>query len=324
MIDTIRVEVEGRWNSDPFVGPIKAPLRETAGFSHGGHSFEVWVNDRKKRRGMSEAAEGEPQVFASDKFMGVTVEGDADGPRVVQSSLPRLVYPSNGHLLTRDEDIARALEVLKSQVGLIVTGVRLGRLRRVDLCWQFELDCSAYLRAAAGLSWGRQRQTPMVYPGESITWGRTGPTSLCLYDKGLESEKLAGGPLRVEVRFKNKSECASRKLLACDDLTVARCYQLYRGEVLKLPPVRLVDRHTLRGAPSLAGYLALLEQAGSKLGDEDAAGWYLSRVPERTRRRLRAEMALQGGQGWANVDWAAILPESGPPEAVHAPRVIAA
>lgn len=321
MIDTIRVEVSGRWNSDPFAGPIK-PKGETVE-GYWGHSFEVYANDRKRRKGLGEA-EGDPQVFANDKMLGIVVEGDREGPKLVQASLPRMIYPSNGHLLTRDEDIRQAVAVLLSHVSMISADVRLGRLRRVDLCWQFELDCSAYLRAAAGLSWGLVRQTPMVYPGESITWGRRSPTSLCLYDKGLESEKIPGGPLRVEVRFKNKAECTARKLYDCGDLTIGACYPAYRAEVLKVPPVRLVDRHTLRGAPSLAGFLAVLEQAGSRLGDEDAADWYLSRVAARTRRRLRAEMAAQGGLGWVDVDWAARLPESGPPEAVHAPRVLAA
>ena len=146
---------------------------------------------------------------------------------------------------------------------------------------------------------------------------------MCLYDKGLEACKEAGGPLRVEVRFKTKSECMLHKLIACDDLTMAGCYPLFRAEVLKLPAVRLVDRNTLRGAPKLAGFLALLEQSGSRVGDEGAAEWYLSRVSSSARRRLRAEMARQRGLGWQEVDWAVLLPESGPPEAVHSPRLIA-
>lgn len=319
MIDTVRFGLLGTWNSDPFVGPIKGHC-DLGDYPY--HCFEVFTNNRQKRRG-SGAAEGEPQVFAVDRMLGMRIEGTREGPEWLEVSLPRLVYGSNGHLLTNDEEITRALGRLVYHLHQVARDARLIQLRRLDLCWQFEIDCGAYLRAASGLSWGLCRQTPMVYPGESVTWRGTG-SSLCLYDKGLEAEREAGGPLRAEVRFKTKADCAVRGFRWAEDLAFSRCYAAYRAELLKVPTVRLVDQHTLRGSPTLPGYLAVLEQAGARLGDELAADWYLARVPDRTRRRLRAEMARQRGLGWVEVDWASRLPENGPPEAVHCPRVLAA
>ena len=145
-----------------------------------------------------------------------------------EAELPKLLWGHNGRLLANQAEIeasvARFRSIL-SQQGKFEPW----QLVVVDLVWQFQTRPADVILAHQWLRFPGVRSWPSLLKGDKeISW-RGSRLGLKFYDK-------AEGVLRVELRLAGKQ--LQKRIDADAPLNFDELYQVFRADVLKLPPVQ--------------------------------------------------------------------------------------
>lgn len=250
----------------------------------------------------------------------------------VEASLPRVRYGSNGVLLRSQEEVdasLRALDGLISEfeepLSTVGPGLKLipGPPRqhpvpydftRVDAVWhvQTPTGCGPFLRAHAALKHPRLRKgAPTHYAGQTLTFQGVDGV-LRLYDKRQEQEGKTGDILRIEFQARRKLLCPmlgpERQVLGgrARSIDALGAYRQLASFAHDLGAVRVPPRH-----------YALKHYFLQKLIEEEPdAASLLMMLPERTRRRYRAEAKAFLQREWIHWNWREALPASHMPAAL--------
>jgi hypothetical protein len=160
-----------------------------------------------------------------------------------EAELPKLLWGHNGRLLANqaeiDASVARFRSIL-SQQGKFEPW----QLVVVDLVWQFQTRPADVILAHQWLRFPGVRSWPSLLKGDKeISW-RGSRLGLKFYDK-------AEGVLRVELRLAGKQ--LQKRIDADAPLNFDELYQVFRADVLKLPPVQLPEARKHSLAEIIAG-----------------------------------------------------------------------
>lgn len=307
MIDTVKARLFGEWGEAP--------------------DPEKWNVTTGERTVMNrEDARHSTSVFLHHRSSGLRVWGDAKGPVFCEASLPRLVYPHNGYLITDQRTLDKALDRLWRLVSEVVTDHRPGKWQRLDTVWQFEGSPSSWVFALQGQRVPFSRKAASNFFGESITWnGRK--ESLRIYDKGLECHKVRDmNVVRMELETKSAALRPSRtdstgevveSILRGREgygvLSFGNLYSWYRSNVTQLPPFCV----PAPGARSLSELLAYLVRDGVTIDGVPALEWYLEGRSRMTKYRQRKQVGAVRFREAVVVDLSELLPENSLPPVVH-------
>lgn len=162
---------------------------------------------------------------------------DGYGNCKAEAELPKLLWGHNGRLLANqaelDESVAQFRAILSQKVEFTSW-----QLVFVDLVWQFQTQPADVILAHQWLRFPSVRKLPsLLCGGKEISW-RGMRLTLKFYEK-------AEGVLRVELRL---AGAQLRKRIDADaPLNFSELYNVFRAEVLKLPPIQLPEarKHSL-------------------------------------------------------------------------------
>lgn len=174
---------------------------------------------------------------------GVRFYHDGFGNCKAEAELPKLIWGHNGRLLVNqaelDASVTRFRAVLLQQVEFSSW-----QLVLLDLVWQFETRTADIILAHQWLLFPGVRKKPSLFYGDkAISW-RGSRLGLKFYDK-------AEGILRVELRLAGEQ---LRKRIDTDaPLNFDELYQVFRADVLNLPPVQLPETRKHSLAEIIAG-----------------------------------------------------------------------
>lgn len=226
----------------------------------------------------------------------------------VQVSLPRLVFGTNGCLITDEMQLQGARAKLWDLVGEIahLSEAAPAELTRLDLVLHLptpparllpvlRFATSPYIRRKTHV----YNSTSVVYPGSMLR--------VTAYDKAAEMKLGPGHLTRLEVSLR-KSRSIQRHLGHRDfnNLRFDECYAAYREIVLAfdLPPEPAKKY-------SEPGLIAACEDQEFRPTGIAVTDWALQEKNPRTHRRLQREIAKKLC-GMRRIDFGALLPENGP------------
>jgi hypothetical protein len=224
----------------------------------------------------------------------------------VEASLPRLLFGHNGRLLSTVDELNAALDVLAEilQEHAEVPPLEEWRLKRLDLCWNFDLPARPFIMAHAPLQFpGIRRQPASFGMGSGVSWrGAKSKFVVSMYDKSREVG-TTGSVLRVEIRLLGKHLGRFRLMEGWRQFPVL--WKTFRTVMSTFPPIP-APRETPdwqsavgREAPEVRNRIM---------------GRLASR-PERTFRRWMAK--VESAQMPGAFSWKTHLPPDGPPAPVH-------
>ena len=223
---------------------------------------------------------------------------DGFGTCKAEAELPKLLWGHNGHLLANqvelDASVARFRSALSQRVEF-----ESWQWVLVDLVWHFRTRTADVILAHQWLRFPGVRSWPSLLKGDKeISW-RGGRLGLKFYRKDE-------GVLRVELRLAGEQ---LRKRIDDDaPLNFDELYQVFRADVLNLPPVQLPEARKHSLAEIIAG-LPLEFQNPAILAYQ-------------TNRTARAASGFKRDVSAARLikaDWnlRELLPADNPPPAVH-------
>ena len=229
---------------------------------------------------------------------GVRFYHDGLGNCKAEAEWPKLLWGHNGRLVVNQTEIdaggARLREIL-----LAIVEFESWRLVVVDLVWQFQTLPADVILAHQWQRISGVRNLPTLHCGDKeISW-RGSRLGLIFYRK-------AEGVLRVERRL--AGEQLRQRIDDDAPLNFAELYQVFRAEILKLPPVQLPEVRKHSFAEIIAGLPVELQN-----------GAILAYQQGRTARAVSGfkhdvSFARIKSVGWNLHE---LLPEDNPPPAVH-------
>jgi hypothetical protein len=242
---------------------------------------------------------------------GLKVWADRSGEMVLEKaefSLPKLLFGHNGRLLTSQSDIDAALALVSHRLKEIAVVPDLAdwNPRRVDLVWNFDLAALPLIMAHAALRVpGIQSGATLHNGGQGVSWrGARSHKMITLYDKARQM-RVSGSVLRGEVSL--RAEQLLRYLPGEHWRLFNSLYHVYRSILATIPLIQ---------TPSKVG--SFPEAIG--LESPEVRARILARLahrPRRTFRRYRQQVEAAAAQQEQTFSWSEILPENGPPAAVH-------
>lgn len=295
MIDTVRTNVGGSWASSVPVG---------------------WKRTDTCRM-MTEDGLTVPMdsVMYQHEKTGLRVGGPSHRPAWVEVSLPRLVHPNNGYLISTEEQMRASVGRLEELAGE-VSDLRLEDVRRLDVVWQFEGQASAWVHALGTARIGKVRKEPRVFFGQSAEW--VGKSFVArVYDKELEQSGHPGNVVRLE--FELKKDSVKNLALAVGsnlrELSWEGLRSTYRTCCGLFPAFKLRDPET---PLTVAAFLALLDERHVQIEGVPASSVYLNARSRRTQFRLRSQMSRALATELINVDLSQMVPKDVPWRVVNA------
>lgn len=235
---------------------------------------------------------------------GLRVHGNCKDRCLVECSLPRQVARSNGHLLSSQADLDRAMEVLFERLGQVADlGNRQFTATRIDLVQHLPIDPADLVTAYRDYRYPGIHRLPQVVSGESISWSGTG-LHVSIYDKCREQGQPGEATSRFE--FRVDKQVLRREFggeLVC--LNFDQCYQVFRRLAGRFEPKKLPRLN------KIAELLAHAEQLGCRLFEHWARG-----KSEPTIRALRRD-TTRCRLSYDDIDIMAHLPPDHPPTPIH-------
>lgn len=285
------------------------PLRLS---SHEGWRF-TWL---RRDRDFSEPEDNNTHLAsfaASHRILGIFIRGDGSYITSVKVSLPRLVHGDNAQLIQNQHEADQALETLQDIVGEIADTSRgSNHFTRVDLCWQFEHDPAALIRAHRHCVYPRCKLSKREFGDRSAAWEYSGKR-IVMYDKSLQRTGRPGNVVRVEVQLRKEP---LKNFLGEDGqvrtLDFERCYHVFRRVLTTFAPS--VNVHSPR---NIYEALAILEREASEAGRDSPLSLVLDTMNARTGREWR-RLITAALLRLEHFQWEQELPESGPPTPVSA------
>lgn len=299
MIDTVKSFTGGSWAKRALPDGWKA--RE---------SVVVETDDGKRK----EVA----QRFLTHEETGLRVWGDDQAPLFCECSLPRLVFPHNGFLISEESHLHAARARLHGLASQVVEDFNPYRLTRLDTVWQFRGNPAAWVSSLGAARLPFVRKEPRIFFGESVEFVGS-RLVLRVYDKGLEHDGRRGADVvRVEYQARSKAlhDKASAALFlgltSLNALTVRHAYPWYRATVTAFPAFRVPP-----SAMSVGAFLGALRAEGVKLYGRPAEEVYFSGRSRSTIWRLRRSIAAASAQEWLTIDLEELLPPDRLPPVVN-------
>lgn len=241
---------------------------------------------------------------------GVLIRVDSTGSNVdyAEASLPALLFGNNGRLLTNQDELDTAFEHLRGTVLKLaeVPPVLEWQLRRLDLCWNFDLPARPFIYAHASLRIPGIRSMACLFGGGSgVSWRGTRSRFLVtLYDKSRKSG-ANGNVLRAEVRLCGRH--LVRRFPHGEWRQFAALWQAFREVLTSIPPISkpeaVTDLATAVGMEPPEVRTRILARLAGR--------------PERTFRRLRRRVESVQVPGPFN--WQSYLSPDGPPNPIQVP-----
>jgi len=294
MIDTVRVSLKGKYRRK--------------------HLPLDWLP--RKRSHIVEPEEGESYevgtAIVQHHPTGLRLIGDSKYCSAVEVSLPRLIFPTNGHLIKTAEELnrarARIIEIASEICDLDPT--QENRVYRLDLVLNLPISPVTLFRVYRHFTPKRLHVDPIVYPGSGLFW--KGSMLKCrLYDKHLHITRKPGNVARLEwellPRFMQMN-CPEH--LDFQKLDLEKCYATYRSLSLGFKPKKILSKSLI---PDL---LALAEREdfrpnGISFWDHFANSRHPKRVKQMMRQVIGRHLAFE------DIDLEKLLP----PQFKDAPKV---
>jgi len=229
---------------------------------------------------------------------GVRFYHDGFGNCKAEAELPKLIWGHNGRLLANQAELDASVEQFRSILSRQVE-FSSWQLVLVDLVWQFEARTADIILAHQWLRFPGVRNFPsLLCGGKEISW-RGSRLGLKFYDK-------AEGVLRVELRL--AGEQLRKRIDADAPLNFDELYQVFRADILKLPPVQLPEARYHSTAEIIA-----------TLPTEFQNGAILAYQQGRTARAVSGFKRDVSAARLEKVGWnlSELLPADNPPPPVH-------
>ena len=258
---------------------------------------------------------GKNRITLEDKTTGLRIGGTRFAAEWIEASLPTLLHGHNGMLITSQQELDDALNLLYEivdQVSELAADAAGDSFTRVDLVWQFKDNLEAFKAAHRNCRHRRIRKEAVEYDGQGMVWKGT-QLSVTMYDKRLKMFKKPGDVVRVEVRLWGKvlrKEFTGSEHGDLRKLSFWRCYEVYREIMCGFCPARIPR------LSSMAEFLAMAAQAGWKWeGVPMFDIWRVEKSP-RHLSRVRKEMARLRPK-IHSFEWETLLPEDELPPLVE-------
>jgi len=239
---------------------------------------------------------------------GTRLKIDSTGRNVawVECSLPRLLFGHNGKLLSTQDELDAALTKLR-EIGSRYAEVppfAEWQLKRLDLCWNFDLPARPFIFAHATLRIPGIRSEATVFgAGDGVSWqGAKSRFVVTLYDKARELG-AEGNAIRVEISFRGKQAVA--RFPTGESLKFLQLWGAFRRVLASIPAIP-----TPKSAPDW--------QTAVGMESPEIRNRIMARLaahPERTFRRWRK--GIEAAQMPGRFCWAEFLSEDQPPESVQ-------
>jgi hypothetical protein len=223
--------------------------------------------------------------------------------RIVEVSLPRLLFGHNGKLLSWQSDINAALLKADSLLDRFSLALHSGRVfKRVDLVWQFQGNSVDFVAAHSHCRHPMMHDTPIEYGDTGLEW-RGSKLKIKMYDKLLEQTKRPGNVIRLEVELRGKR---MKSLLAngaqVTSLNFGTCYLTYRS---------IVQKFSTKLVPKITDTIDLLAFVQQKYSMNLWPHWKRHYKNPQSRNRARKEF-LARKLHYFQIDWAKLLPPNRP------------
>ena len=254
-------------------------------------------------------------IFGYHRIFGIYIHGSGSRITSMKASLPRLIHGDNAELIQNQQEVEQALQTLRDIVGEIAdTSSAWHHFTRVDLCWQFQHDPAALIRAHRHCVYPRCQVSKREFGDRSAAWEYT-DKRITIYDKVLERTGRPGDIVRVEVQLRKES---LKRFLGEEgvvgSLDFSRCYQVFRRILTTFAP-----SVTVQIPRDLYEALAIIDREAGEAGRASPLSLFLSALNSRTgrewRRRITAAQLRR-----EHFQWERVLAESGPPTPVSATR----
>jgi len=304
MIDTVRGKVARPWHRDLMENPPKG--------------WDI-------RQGTIMNKEGEETVLRTAVHVnsGMYIKGDDFGSHVMQVSMPRLLHGDNVKLIRSQEEIDKAMDLIRINMLKVMQLDAIPTWTRIDLVWNFKGNINDFIACFQNSKHPRVRSAVRVYLGESISW-KGKKVELQIYDKLQEkgSINLKKGNetiVRAEVRqrvnawkMNDENEPYDKLTEPCiggHRISFEKAYNYYRSLLILLSPKTIPDIVS-RSPMDFLAYLQanhLTDKQGVPLVDI----WMKDKsraTKYRTMRELKARVVRH-----KLINWNCILPEDRPP-----------
>jgi len=251
---------------------------------------------------------GSPLVILTHVPTGLRVTSRGGTVASVEASLPRVVFGTNGQLITSQAVLDEALEVTDNIISEVATVPERREFSRIDLCWQFRGEQRNWLQAHRYAKYPGTHSTAREYSTGLGWYGKDFKARL--YDKEAEVNK-GSGVMRLEFALSRHklSKEFNGTFEPVTQLNFADSYAVYRQLAVGFQP------HRVPKISSDAEFLALGEQQGWNYEGTPAAELFLGHRCGKTARKLRREVTAAQLQ-YHEINWHILLPEAGLPEVV--------
>ena len=232
-------------------------------------------------------------------------------------SLPKLLYGHNGRLVTTDTQVRLAFSQIIDDTSKFVNWVEPSPcyFTRVDLVWQFSGRITDFINAHRQIRHPMIRNKSIEYQGSSLTF----PGKNCrisMYDKNLESHKIPGGIVRVEVQLQGP---VLKRLIGdgcqpnMSNISIEKCYAVYRKILTRFHPRRVFK------PSNLAEFLSIGIKDNWQADGQPCFDIWASQKSPRQVSRMRSALKSVLPKV-TQIDWHNLLPKNQLPEIVEVSR----
>lgn len=279
-----------------------------------------WEQTTHFRTGLAVDRQGEMEecgfvdLYAQHRPTGLRLFGKGQYT-VLEASLPRVLFGSNGKLLKSQGEVDAALCEAFQLVDQAAVGDRSGwdlrEIARADLAWQFPGDPATWFLAHRNAKHPtiRRRVQRCEFFGLDFSTGLTwrGRNHMVrLYDKQLEQSNEPGGQVvrsELEMRGSFLESRLSRDPAKVFDFN--RCYSVFRDFFRQFDPCPVAEVHNL---PAL---LALADRHQLRVHGVSLFELWSLHKSRWSRRRMRKQMESIELREFG-VDWHSLLPSGAP------------
>jgi hypothetical protein len=240
---------------------------------------------------------------------GLRVGGSPSDALWLETSMPRLVHPSNGILL-RPGQVPLAVERCRELLDAAAPASSLEEMTRADLALHFREHPDNVIQALRGLKHPKVRRAAREFFGTGLEWPGANVHAR-FYDKRMEQDRRPGDVMRLEFQVRGRKHLPA--IWNGRDFDMATAHRSYRRLALGFQP------RPLTRPADLAGFLAWLDRSNVLVRDERPAEVFLSmKSSVRYRQHLRAQMRRAIVPEFV-LDFTRLIPETGSPEWIDCP-----
>jgi hypothetical protein len=198
----------------------------------------------------------------------------------VETSLPRLLHPSNGILL-KPSEMPASVSRLRNLLALAAPDAALGQMTRADLVLHFRMDPDDAIQAFRGIPHPKVRRAAREFFGTGLEWPGD-HVHIRFYDKLREMEQRRGDIMRLEFQLRGRKQLPAIWDGSAFDMVTAHLF--YRRLALGFEP------RSLSRPSDLVGFLAWLERNAGTVKGQRPLDVYLAMKKPEYGRQLRASV----------------------------------